>query len=207
MVTMCRASRRLISSTSAASVVVLPDPVGPPISTRPRGRCVSSSTLGGKSERRQARHARRQRAERRRGPAALAMQVDAEPPEPLHAERAVGDCDCRGRFAARAAPAPASTASSMSTPSSGPSAQRADPPSTRIDGGAPATSSRSLPPASASSPQPRLEPAGVTDRRGFRRPRSRREARRSAGRCPRNRVPCAHPTSTNWRWTPSKVYI
>ena len=38
MVMMCRASRRLISFTSAASVVVLPDPVGPPMSTRPRAR-------------------------------------------------------------------------------------------------------------------------------------------------------------------------
>jgi hypothetical protein len=35
--TMCRASRALISAMSAAAVVVLPDPVGPPISTRPRG--------------------------------------------------------------------------------------------------------------------------------------------------------------------------
>ena len=48
MVTMCRASRWLISLTSAASVVVLPEPVGPPTSTRPRGRRVSASMFGGR---------------------------------------------------------------------------------------------------------------------------------------------------------------
>ena len=48
IVTMCLASRRLISSTMAASVVVLPEPVGPPTSTRPRGSCASSSTVGGR---------------------------------------------------------------------------------------------------------------------------------------------------------------
>ena len=45
---MWRASRRLISSTSAASVVVLPEPVGPPMRTSPRGSCASSSTAGGR---------------------------------------------------------------------------------------------------------------------------------------------------------------
>ena len=55
----------------------------------------------------------------------------------------------RGRVARACGASAGSTASSMSTPSSGPSASGRTRPSTRIDGGAPATSSRSLPPASA----------------------------------------------------------
>ena len=91
MVMMWRASRRLISSTSAASVVLLPDPVGPPSSTSPRGSCASGSTCGGRSSVDEPRHADRQQPDRRGGPAAFAMQVDPEPPEPGHAERRVGD--------------------------------------------------------------------------------------------------------------------
>ena len=48
MVTMCLRSRRLISSTKAAIVVVLPVPVAPPTSTRPRGSRDSASTPGGR---------------------------------------------------------------------------------------------------------------------------------------------------------------
>jgi hypothetical protein len=43
------------------------------------------------SQRRQARHARGEQAQRRRRPASLAVQVDAEAPHPVDAERAVRD--------------------------------------------------------------------------------------------------------------------
>ena len=88
---MCRASRRLISSTSAASVVVLPEPVGPPIRTSPRGSCASSFDGRRQAERGEARHARRQQPDRRRGAAALAMQVDPEPADARDPEGRVGD--------------------------------------------------------------------------------------------------------------------
>ena len=44
---MCFASRVLIAFTSAATVVVFPDPVAPPTSTRPCGKRVSCSTCAG----------------------------------------------------------------------------------------------------------------------------------------------------------------
>jgi hypothetical protein len=47
MVTMCFASLRLITSTSAATVVVLPDPVAPPMRTKPCGILVRASMPGG----------------------------------------------------------------------------------------------------------------------------------------------------------------
>ena len=49
IVMMWRASRRLISSTTAASVVDLPEPVAPPMSTRPRVQLRQGSTPGGRS--------------------------------------------------------------------------------------------------------------------------------------------------------------
>ena len=96
------------------------------------------------AERGQPRNHRRQPADRRRGAAALAVQVDAEPAEVRRAERGIGDSglavrlprvrrqrrdDARRRFLRRRAVLPAA-------------ARRA--PDTRISGGAPATSSRSL---------------------------------------------------------------
>ena len=104
---MWRASRRLISSTSAASVVVLPEPVGPPISTSPRGSCASSSTVGGRPSVARRGTRVRQQPDRRRGAAALAVQVDAEPADAGDAERRVGDARRRDTAAARAAAAPA----------------------------------------------------------------------------------------------------
>ena len=86
IVTMCRASRRLISSTSAASVVLFPEPVGPPMSTRPRGSRAAVRPPAGKPERRQPRHTRRQQAHGGRGPAALAMQVDPESADAARSE-------------------------------------------------------------------------------------------------------------------------
>ena len=48
MVTMCRASLRLISPSIAASVVDFPDPVGPQTRTSPRVCFVSSLITGGR---------------------------------------------------------------------------------------------------------------------------------------------------------------
>src|SRR5438445_2006066 len=48
MVMMCSARSLLILSTMAASVVDLPDPVGPVTSTRPLGRSASSCTTFGR---------------------------------------------------------------------------------------------------------------------------------------------------------------
>ena len=90
-VMMCRASRRLISSTSAAIVVVLPAPVAPPISTRPRPSDDSGVDFGRQRQLRQAWHSRRQHPDGGRGAAALAMQVHAEAAEPREAERGVGN--------------------------------------------------------------------------------------------------------------------
>ena len=142
IVMMWRASRRLISFTSAASVVVLPEPVGPPTSTRPRE---PRQRFDGRrqTERREPRHHGREAADRRRGAAALVMQVDAEAAEIRRAERAVGDAGLaihpprvrrqRGRHRVLdllAAERPSISPTTM--------------PSMRSDGGAPATSRRSL---------------------------------------------------------------
>jgi hypothetical protein len=48
-VMMCFESRRLMSSMSAASVVVLPAPVAPPTMTRPRGMRAIASVPDGRS--------------------------------------------------------------------------------------------------------------------------------------------------------------
>ena len=93
MVTMWRASRWLISLTSAASVVVLPDPVGPPTRTRPRGRRVSASMLGGRFRDAKRGTVGRQAPYRRRRSSALVMQVDPEAADVRRPERAVGDAD------------------------------------------------------------------------------------------------------------------
>jgi hypothetical protein len=97
MVMMCFASRRLISLTRAASVVVLPDPVGPPTRTRPRGRRVNADARG-QPERGEARHRRRQTPDRG-GAAAFVMQVDAKAAEIGDAQRSVGDADVAKRLA------------------------------------------------------------------------------------------------------------
>ena len=48
IVTMCDCRSRLILSIIAASVVLLPEPVGPVTSTRPRGRSASWETVSGR---------------------------------------------------------------------------------------------------------------------------------------------------------------
>ena len=93
MVTMWRASRWLISLTSAASVVVLPDPVGPPTRTRPRGRRVERFDVGRQVQGRKAGHGGRQAPYRRRRSSALVMEVDPEAPDVRRPERAVRDAD------------------------------------------------------------------------------------------------------------------
>ena len=133
----------------------MPEPVGPPTSTRPRGRRVSASTDGGRLSDAKRGTVGRQPPDRRRGAAALVVQVDAEAAEVGRAERAVGDAALAIQLAARAAPAPAATASSISSPPSGASGSGTTWPSMRSDGGAPGTSSRSLADRSTTS----LEPA------------------------------------------------
>ena len=64
---------RLISSIIAASVVDLPEPVGPVTSTRPRGLTSSSWRLGGQAELLERLDVGRDRAER--GGEALALVV------------------------------------------------------------------------------------------------------------------------------------
>ena len=91
MVTMWRASRRLISSTRAASVVVLPEPVGPPTRTSPRGSRVRPSTPGGRP-----REARRGGCDGRARTAAAARprsrwRLIAEAAEPRMRYERIGD--------------------------------------------------------------------------------------------------------------------
>ena len=144
IVTMCRASRRLISSTSAASVVVLPEPVGPPTRTRPRGRRVSASVPGGRPS-----------VARRGGCVGRARTVAAARPRSrcrLIRKRPTPRTRCDPsaipalRYWARAWDASAGmTASSISSPASGGPESATMLPSMRTAGAAPATSSRSLP--------------------------------------------------------------
>ena len=145
MVMMWRVSRRLISFTSAAIVVVFPDPVGPPIRTSPRGSRLSASTLRRQAEAGQTGHRRRQPADRRRGAAALVMQVDAEAAEIAASGTRRRQCRFRGTLAARAAAAPARRHRRFPRRRAALRRWRQrPPPSTRSIGGAPATSSRSL---------------------------------------------------------------
>ena len=80
---MCCCRVRLMWSSIAASVVVLPEPVAPVTSTRPR--CSSASRLhaGREAERLEARDLARDHAERERDRAALAEGVDAEARQPV----------------------------------------------------------------------------------------------------------------------------
>ena len=188
IVTMCRASRRLISSTSAASVVVLPDPVGPPISTSPRGRRVSASTPGGRPSAASGAAARAARGGRG-GAAALAVQIDAKAAR--RRERSEASAMPLSRYCAaacggerRAGRPPRFVAVERRL------GERRDRPSTRTDGGAPATSSRSLPLRAGRAP--RASGRGEPPRRA--RPNTRGAhgrpslgPRTSAGRCRRAR--------------------
>ena len=144
MVMMWRASRRLISLTSAASVVVLPEPVGPPTRTRPRGSRVSASIDGGRPSEAKRGTVGRQAADRRRGAAALVVQVDAEAAEVRRRGTSRRRCRARDTAGARAAPAPARPRPRFPRRRAAPSGSGTTWPSMRSDGGAPGTSSRSL---------------------------------------------------------------
>ncbi len=141
---MWRASRRLISSTIAASVVVFPEPVGPPSSTSPRGSCASNSTVCGSAsvDRRGTRVGRSLTVAAAR-PRSLCRLIRKRPTPTILNDASAMRSTRYSRCACGASAG--STASSMSTPSSGPSASVMTLASRRIAGGAPATSSRSLP--------------------------------------------------------------
>ena len=72
-----------------ASVVDLPEPVGPVTSTRPRGFFVRSCRLGGRPELLERLDVRRDRAERGREALPLVERVDAEAGEAADAVREV----------------------------------------------------------------------------------------------------------------------
>ena len=164
MVTMCRASRRLISSTSAASVVVLPDPVGPPTSTSPRGSCASSSTDGGNpsvdSRGTRVGSSRTAAAARPRSRCRLIRK------RPRPVIRNDASAMCASRYCRRACGASAgSTASSMSRPSSGPSASGIDL-AVHADRRRRAGHEQQIAAAARrQQPQPPLEPAAVPHHR------------------------------------------
>ena len=78
MVMMCSWRSRLIRSIIAASVVDLPEPVGPVTSTNPRGFLVKSSSTGGRPSELERRHLLRDQAEGRADRGALEVGVHAE---------------------------------------------------------------------------------------------------------------------------------
>ena len=126
-------------------MVDLPDPVGPPISTRPYGSRVSCPTREGRP--------RSDNSGGREGSARIAAaarprsrcRLMRNRPCPGTRNEASAGAPSRYRCAVRSG-STARTASSISGPSSGPSGSELIAPSTRIDGGTPATSSRSLAP-------------------------------------------------------------
>ena len=88
IVMMCSWRSRLILSIIAASVVDLPEPVGPVTSTRPRGRSASVATTGGRPSSWKPRISYGIGGRPRHG-AALVEDVGAEARQPLDAEREV----------------------------------------------------------------------------------------------------------------------
>ena len=78
IVTMCCRRVRLMWSIIDASVVVLPEPVAPVTSTRPRRSSARRVTPSGKAEREEVRDLARDHAECERRRAALPESVDAE---------------------------------------------------------------------------------------------------------------------------------
>jgi hypothetical protein len=89
IVMMCSCRSRLILSIIAASVVDLPDPVGPVTRTSPRGLLQISSTTGGKAELLEAEDLVGNLPVDRGHRAALVEDVSAEPGESLDSEREV----------------------------------------------------------------------------------------------------------------------
>ena len=90
IVSRCSERVRLMRSTSAASVVLLPLPVTPVTRTRPRDSSASSMTEPGQPERRQRRHGRRDETHRHGHGAALAEDTGAAAAD---ARRLPGDVD------------------------------------------------------------------------------------------------------------------
>ena len=89
MVRMWPYSFSLTWLTIAASVVDLPEPVGPVTRIRPRGRFVSLGEDLGRRELLERQHLRRNRAERGGRAALLVERVDAEAREVRHREAEV----------------------------------------------------------------------------------------------------------------------
>jgi hypothetical protein len=204
---MCRASRRLISSTSAASVVVLPEPVGPPIRTSPRGRWVRSSTVGGSpSDASRGTRAGSARSAARGGPTALAVQVDPEASQALHAERPVRDLRLavdaprvrRQRRQHRLFDVDAVERTFS---------QRADPAVHPDRRGGAGHQQEIAAPGIRQQPQPGLDPARVADGGTARGRRGRVQLGDQPVDVLGIALHAAHPTPTNWTPAPSKAYI
>ena len=186
---MWRASRRLISSTSAASVVDLPEPVGPPISTSPRGSATSASTPGGRPSDGEPRHAagsaRMAAAARPRSRCRL-MRKRPSAGEPVGRVGDAGVAVLRAgvRRQRRQRPRPRSSSPSSGAPPSG-TTRAVDP-----DRGGRAGDEQQIAAAAGHQlAQPRVEPGAITAARGAvpgagdggRRPAARgRPARRAA---------------------------
>ena len=151
MVTMCLRSRRLISSTNAASVVVLPMPVAPPMSTRPRGMRDSASTPVGRFSPASRGGCGRQHADGGGGAAPLAMEVDAEPADAGAQARVHGGAALEGAHAHAAAARRSPPARCRRRRAAPRRRAASSAPSMRAAGGAPATSSRSVAPSRRTS--------------------------------------------------------
>ena len=89
MVIMCSSRSLLILSSMAASVVDLPEPVGPVTSTRPRGLSHKVRTMAGRPESVEALDFPGNRAKHGGDGAALMEDVAAETSQALQAEREV----------------------------------------------------------------------------------------------------------------------
>ena len=89
IMTMWRCWPRLISSISPASVVLLPDPLAPPIKHEATRQLCQLFYRRRQAESGEPWDALRQQADRRSGASAFAMEVDAEPAGAGNAERRV----------------------------------------------------------------------------------------------------------------------
>ena len=155
---MCRASRRLISSTSAASVVVLPEPVG-----------AADQHEAARQPRRALRRPAADRAIAKRGTRAGSSRIAAAArprswcrlmrnrPTPGDTERRVGDRRFRVG-AARAAAAPAAPPLRSLRRRAAPPRHRKDAPVDPDGRGRPRNEQQIAPVASRENPQPRLQP-------------------------------------------------
>ena len=86
---MWHARSQLMASIIEASVVDLPEPVGPVTSTSPCGSCTSCLAIGGRPELVERRDVIGDQAERQRRDAPLVERVAAEPSKVVPAEREV----------------------------------------------------------------------------------------------------------------------